>query len=171
MLFTQLFLTLLMNALQQSLCFLEVTLLLGRHTKTLSSTGFQTWARTAHKKPKSSNLFYTHSAWFYLSHPFSTFARCFSCNRSTKALITSMASGNLFCSRLGKPCKYGLRSEIFETWLQEYNWVQLSSNLRLQQFLYDCESTPGRVQRQHIPRVSAESSAESCEFWHFHLHI
>ena len=37
--------------------------------------------------------------------------------------------------------------------------------------MYDCASTPGRVQRQHIPRISAESSAESCEFWHFHLHI
>lgn len=110
-LFTQLFLTLLMNALQQSLCFLEVTLLLGRRTpknpfiKWVSTT----WARTTHKKPKSSNLFYKQSTWFCLSHRFSTFACCFSCNRSTKALITSMASGNLFCSRLGKPCKYWLR--------------------------------------------------------------
>jgi len=68
MLFTQLFLTLLMNALQQSLCFLEVTLLLGRHPqnpfiKWVSTT----WARTTHKKPKSSNLFYKQSNYLILS--------------------------------------------------------------------------------------------------------
>ena len=60
MLFTQLFLTLLMNALQQSLCFLEVTLLLGRRTpKTLSSNGFQRLGREQHTRNQNLLIFST----------------------------------------------------------------------------------------------------------------
>lgn len=147
MLFTQLFLTLLMNALQQSLCFLEVTLLLGRRTpKTLSSNGFQRLGQEQHTRNQNLLIFSTNSL---LDFIFLTPSQCLRVAspatvqqrlwwpRWLLGTCFAHASVSHVNTGFGKKC---LRLDFKST--TEYNSHQIFA---CNSFLYDCESTPRKV--------------------------